>query len=66
MSIPFDTNPALRDEITRVAKELTRQRVAQLKTGDPHKEPPVIPPLLLCANYPTVQLPINSFIVPLQ
>ena len=47
MSIPFDTalNPDLRNEVARVAREMTKARVAQLKTGDPHKEPPHVPPL---------------------
>jgi hypothetical protein len=46
MDIPFDTiNPNLRNEVTRVAREITKARVAQLKLGDPHKEPPQTPPL---------------------
>ncbi len=46
MEIPFDTtDKALRMEITRNVIKSIHKQAAELKTGDPHKEPPVIPPL---------------------
>ena len=59
MTIPFDTKPrdpeemkpwrgteqALRQEITRNVIKSLHKQATELQTGDPHKEPPVIPPL---------------------